>query len=301
MNIMNINDQKFSTSILVTSITTSQIFIIDGNSIICRFFYGMPERKSPDGINVNGLFGFIRFLLIFINENILSSNKPANIIICFDKARNNFRKNILTTYKQNRKTFCENFFHQMRLCEEMCEHFNILVDYHDEYEADDLIATYCEKFSADNKKEITIISNDKDLLQLVSDDKNIKLYNVAKKKYFNEEEVKTLMKIFPYQIPDFLAISGDPSDNISGIFKMGPKGAIKLLTKYKNLENIITFHKDPKFDFTIGRFFLQLTTLHKKVPLRNSQMDFYHLPYNKIINYLERYNFQDLKKYLYIN
>jgi DNA polymerase-1 len=280
--------------------STSQIFIIDGNSIICRFFYGMPERKSPDGINVNGLFGFIRFLLNFINENILSTEKPAKIIVCFDKARNNFRKNILPSYKQNRKTPCENFFHQIKLCEEMCEHFNIPVDYHNEYEADDLIATYCEKFSSDDSREIIVISNDKDLLQLVSDDKNIKLYNTAKKQYFNEYHVKNLMNVLPSQIPDLLAITGDASDNISGIFKIGPKTAVKLLEKYKNLENIIIFHKDPKFDFTTGRLFLKLTTLSKDAPLKHTNIDYYNLPYNKVIDYLERYNFKDLERYLYI-
>ena len=165
---------------------SEKIFIIDGNSIICRYFYGIPEKKSPDGININGVFGFARFLTSLIREKTFNEILPIKIIVCFDKATNNFRKKIASNYKQNRPPFPQNFFHQMNLCEEMCNTFNIPVDFHENYEADDLVASYCHKFNSPNT-HIIVLSNDKDLLQLVSNEKNIMVYNVAKKLYFNDE------------------------------------------------------------------------------------------------------------------
>ena len=80
-----------------------KLFLIDGNSIICRFFYGLPEKKSPDGLNVNGVFGFTRFLCHFIlkeTQQGLLEDKNISIIVCFDKAVNNFRKSLSTSYKK---------------------------------------------------------------------------------------------------------------------------------------------------------------------------------------------------------
>jgi DNA polymerase-1 len=300
----NLNDKDYKSmikkkndSIYKNENINEKIFIIDGNSIICRYFYGIPERKSPDGININGVFGFAKFLMSFFREKLFLEVLPIKIIVCFDKARNNFRKEIASNYKQNRSPFPENFFHQMNLCEEMCNYFNIPVDFHDRYEADDLIASYCHRFKKPNT-HIVVLSNDKDLLQLVSNKNNIIVYNVAKKLYFNEEEVKNTLSVLPHQIPEFLAISGDASDNISGIFKVGPKTAAKLLEKYENLENIIKSQEGIKTDFSMARFFLQLTLLYKEAPLQHSIVKFYHLPYNQIIEYFNRYNFQDLVKYL---
>lgn len=284
----------------VTQEITEKIFIIDGNSIICRYFYGIPEKKSPDGININGVFGFARFLISLIHEKIFKEVLPIKIIVCFDKARNNFRKQIASNYKQNRPLFPQNFFHQMNLCEEMCNFFNIPIDFHDKYEADDLVASYCDKLKSPNR-HIVVLSNDKDLLQLVSNDKNIIVYNVAKKFYFNEEEVIKSINIKPHQIPEFLAISGDMSDNISGVYKIGPKTAAKLLTKYENLENIIKSEEGLKTDFSVARFFLQLTTLYKNAPIKHSIINFYYPPYKQISDYFNRYGFNELNKYLEIN
>lgn len=279
---------------------TEKIFIIDGNSIICRYFFGIPEKKSPDGININGVFGFARFLISLIHEKVFQEILPIKIIVCFDKARNNFRKEIASNYKQNRPIFSPNFFHQMSLCEEMCNSFNIPVDFHDIYEADDLVASYCHKLKSPHR-HIIVLSNDKDLLQLVSNEKNIMVYNVAKKLYFNEEEVIKAMEVRPCQIPEFLAISGDASDNISGVYKVGPKTTAKLLAKYENLENIINSQEGIKTDFSVARFFLQLTTLHKQAPLKHSIINYYYPPFGEIINYFNRYGFQDLCKYLHEN
>ena len=96
------------------TVNFNKLFLIDGNSIICRFFYGLPEKKSPDGLNVNGVFGFTRFLCNFLHQETqkgLLEDTNISIIVCFDKAVNNFRKDLSPSYKKNRKPFSENFFH----------------------------------------------------------------------------------------------------------------------------------------------------------------------------------------------
>jgi DNA polymerase I len=263
------------------------LFLIDGNSIICRYFYGLPERKSPDGLNINGVFGFSRFLYNFLHQEITKNRPDFSVIICFDKAKNNFRKTILSTYKGNRKPFPENFFQQMRLCEEVCEYFNILIDYNDVYEADDLIATYCKKFKH-VVQNIYVLSNDKDLLQLVTS--GITVLNVAKKKYFNTNTVKNTMQIFPSQIPDFLAIAGDASDNISGIFSIGPKTTIKLLNEFGSLAEIIK----QKANFLPALEFLKLTKLIDNTPVKNTTLPIYSFPVEKVISCFKRYGFSEL-------
>lgn len=266
------------------------LLLIDGNSIICRYFFGLPEKKSPDGLNVNGVFGFSKFLF-----NLIKEKKNFHIIVCFDKATNNFRKEIYKTYKQNRPPFNENFFQQMRLCEELCNSFNIYTDDNLRYEADDLIATYCKVYK--NYFNIIVYSNDKDLLQLVNE--KITIYNVSKKKYFFPETVYEELKIRPNQIAEFLAISGDMSDNISGIFSIGPKTTIKLLNKYDNLENIILANENSKIDFKPAREFLKITKLIENVPIKHENLinnNCYFLPKEKINNYLNRYGFYELLK-----
>lgn len=276
----------------------TKLLLIDGNSIICRYFYGLPEKKTPDGLNVNGVFGFARFLSKLLVTEV--EKHHLSIVVAFDKASDNFRKEISNTYKKNRNPFPENFFHQMRLCEEICLHFNIPTDYHSNYEADDLIASYCE-FYKTKYKSIIVYSNDKDLLQLVNE--NTYVYNVAKKTLFDMEEVEKIIGITPQQIPEFLAIAGDASDNISGIPGIGPKTAIKLLKQEGSLEAIINSLHNLKKDFTPARDFLKLTELYKNSPIKNMELTYYQLPDDQILHALERFGFLELKhifrKYLY--
>lgn len=270
-----------------------KLFILDGNSIISRYYYGMPEKKSPDGLNVNGVFGFTRFLCNFLKKEVLNDKDCSNsIIVCFDRTRSNFRKEICPNYKKNRSPLPENFFYQMNLCEEVCGYFNIPTDHNNRYEADDLIASYCKNFESLPNISIKVLSNDKDLLQLVSN--IVHVFNVVKKKNFDEIAVLETMQIYPHQVAEFLAICGDASDNISGILNVGPKTTIKLLNKYGTLEDIINSEEGKKRDFTPARVFLQLTKLAQNAPLKNLSLSTYILPTDSIISYLHRYGFLEL-------
>lgn len=267
----------------------TKLILVDGNSVICRYFYGLPEKKSPDGLNINGVYGFIRFLIGFLQKEMYCSS--VSIVVLFDKASKNFRKRICSNYKKNRSPFPENFFHQMKICEEFCKTSSIPIDFHEEYEADDLIASYCD-FYKNQFEKIIIISNDKDLLQLV--DEKTEIYNAAKKQFYTTEEVKRLMQITPTQIPEFLAIAGDSSDNISGISGVGPKTAMKLLQEYGTLHNIINSELGKKKDFTPAVEYLKLTLLCKTSPLRNQILSQYLFSREDIKLYLERYGLLEM-------
>lgn len=105
--------------------------------------------------------------------------------------------------------------------------------------------------------------------------------------------------VYPNQIAEFLAISGDQSDNISGVFKVGPKTTIKLLHKYGNLNNIINSEEGKKKDFTCAREFLKLTKLFDEAPVKNIAIIDYDLPNEKILDCLNRYGFTELMRYFY--
>ncbi|OED45641.1 hypothetical protein AB836_00520 [Rickettsiales bacterium (ex Bugula neritina AB1)] len=267
-----------------------ELLLIDGNSIICRYFYGVPSRLTSDSLEVNALYCFTRFLINLIKRNI---NKYFSIIVLFDRTSNNFRKEILKSYKQNRPRPSENFFQQINLCEEVCDLLNVAVDYHKVYEADDLIASYKKLFHKHYKNsKVTIISTDKDLMQLVED--NVFFLNIFSKKFFNKTDVFEKMGVYPKQIADFLAICGDSSDNIPGIYKIGEKTAAKLLSKYEKLENIINSEEGKKKDFTPAILFKKLTTLKDDIQLNIEKFYKPNPKKEKFKNFLEQYNFIDL-------
>lgn len=267
-----------------------QLFLIDGNSLVCRYFYGTPSRTSNDNIEVNAVFSFMNFLINLINKNYKDST---SIVVLFDRASNNFRKKILTSYKQNRPKPSDNFFYQVNLCEEVCNVLNIPVDYHQEYEADDLIASY-QKIFCDNNNEgkVTIVTTDKDLMQLVQE--RVSVLNIFKKKYFNEIDVFNKIGVYPKQIPDFLAICGDSSDNIPGIYKIGEKTAAKLLLKYDNLDNILNSEEGIKKDFKPAILFRQLTLLKDDITVNINNIQPININTEKIEKFLQDYNFLEL-------
>lgn len=231
---------------------------IDSNSLICRFAFATDF--SPDGFGVGGVVGFGKFLLSLILES------PTSIVCLFDKCSNNFRKKLDANYKKNRAYF-PNIGYQVNLALELCKQSEIPVDYHEENEADDLIASY-----AHTHEDCLIISNDKDLLQLVSH--KTLVYNPFSKIIFTEEEVIKKFNIPPNQLKYFLALCGDQADNIKGINKIGPKTAVKILHTLsdKNLPICAVSKIFPQFDFTDFDLMLQLVSLNKNVEQKHKEL-----------------------------
>lgn len=229
--------------------------LIDSNGIVCRFAFATDF--APDGFSIGGVLGFCNLLLSLPND--------CEVICLFDKCSKNFRKTIDPTYKANREHFF-NIGYQTGLAMQICENSNILVDYHAEYEADDLIASYIKEGNS-----YKIITTDKDLLQLVSD--NVVVYNPFIKKNYYRDDVKEKFGVFPEYLKYFLALCGDSSDNIKGIEKIGPKTAAKIINSLSSWDINMIKQLYPKYDFTNFELYLSLVELCHNVPLKHTQFN----------------------------
>jgi DNA polymerase I-like protein with 3'-5' exonuclease and polymerase domains/5'-3' exonuclease len=214
-----------------------KILIIDSHALIHRAYHALPPMTSPQGENVNAVYGFASVLLRVIKEL-----KPDYIVTAFDSAGKTFRHEEFVEYKAKRPMVDDDLINQFPKSRELAEAFGIPVLAKTGYEADDIIGTVVEKLK--NKKNLLkiIVTGDLDSLQLV-DDENILVYTlkkgVSETITYNEEAVKTRFEgLLPNQMIDYKGLKGDPSDNIPGVKGIGEKTAIQLLQKFKTLEGV---------------------------------------------------------------
>ncbi|MEW5692760.1 MAG: DNA polymerase I [Candidatus Hydrogenedentota bacterium] len=252
--------------------------IIDGHSILYRSFYAIPEMTAPNGTPTNAVYGCIRYLLSIINEE-----KIKNLIWVLDSKEPTFRSLSYADYKAQRQPTPENLSLQIPILVELLEAMGVPVVTKPGYEADDVIATLSKHFSF--LYPVIIFSNDKDISQLIAP--NV-LVAVKKKddkfhRYLDSDGASLEFGVPPSKIVDLLGLSGDPSDNIPGVPGIGIKTAEKLLTKYKDLEdiyeqidsieperlkNILKLHKESAFKSR------ELVSLQFDVPLDFKQISF---------------------------
>ena len=208
-----------------------KIFLIDGSGFIFRAFYALPPLTNPDGIPINAVYGYCNMIL-----NIYEKFKPEKIIVVFDTKKKTFRNDIYKDYKSNRKEPPEELIPQFSIIREATDALQIPRIEIDGYEADDIIASYTKE--AEKKGlSVTIVSSDKDLMQLVN--KNTKMYDSMKNNYIGIKEVKEKFGVEPSKLIDVLALAGDSIDNIPGVSGIGIKTAAELINSYNNLENIL--------------------------------------------------------------
>ena len=208
-----------------------KIYLIDWNSFIYRMYYWLPEFSTKDWKIVNAVFGMAKF---FTNQ--LKKEKPEYLIFIKDAKWDNFRHKIYSDYKATRDRMPDNLRDQIQDIEDMINMMWVDIIEIDWYEADDVIWTLSKKFCWKNWYEVDILTWDKDLYSLVSD--NIKIYDTQKKKKFWPEEAKEKFWVDSKYIIDYLAIVWDISDNIPGIAWFWPKKAIELINTFWSLENI---------------------------------------------------------------
>ena len=165
-----------------------------------------------------------------------SNYKPTHFAVIFDSARKNFRNDIYKEYKANRTEAPEDLVPQFEYIRKSVKAFNLPSIELPNYEADDLIATYAKQIIKAGAK-VTVISSDKDLMQLVSDD--IRLYDPMKSKVLGEKEVIEKFGVKPNQVIDVQSLAGDSSDNIPGVPGIGIKTASELINKYKTLDTLL--------------------------------------------------------------
>mgnify|MGYP000501124755 CR=1 FL=1 len=218
----------------------SKLVIFDGNAIMYRAFHALPPLTSKSGVQINALYGLVSMLI-----NIVENLKPTHIIFCFDEKEKTFRQDLLPTYQSQRPKTPSELIPQFKMAREFLKSVNIPVYSKSGFEADDVIGTLCAKTQMLKKQminETIIVTGDRDILQLVDDKKNIKLFmpigGLSNGKIFMETQTVERMGVLPPQIADLKSLVGDPSDNYFGIAGIGPKTAISLLSKYKTLNGI---------------------------------------------------------------
>ena len=218
---------------------TDHFYLIDGSGYIFRAYYALPplSRKS-DGLPTGAVNGFCTMLykLLEDSRSDAGKNKPTHFVVIFDSARKNFRNEIYKDYKANRTETPEDLAPQFEYIRKSVEAFNVTSTEMLNYEADDLIATYTDKIIKKGAK-VTIVSGDKDLMQLVKP--GVRLYDPMKSRVLGNKEVKEKFGVEPSKVVDVQALAGDSSDNVPGVPGIGIKTAAELINKYKSLETLL--------------------------------------------------------------
>ena len=213
-----------------------KIILVDGNNLLFRSYYATAYSgnfmNNSKGFPTNALFGFTNMI-----NKIIKEEKPEYIIVAFDKGKT-FRHDKYEGYKDGRTAMPDELRVQFPVAKEMLEYMGIKYYEIDNYEADDIIGTFSEYCNKDSEYVGTIISSDKDLLQLISDDVDIKLLKQKDYIRYNRDSFYKDYGIEPENIVDLKALMGDSSDNISGVKGVGEKTALKLLHEYKTLDGI---------------------------------------------------------------
>ena len=218
---------------------TDHFYLIDGSGYIFRAYYALPplSRKS-DGLPTGAVYGFCTMLYKLLEDSRSddSKNKPTHFAVTFDSARKNFRNEIYKEYKANRTETPEDLAPQFEYIRKSVEAFNVTSAEMFNYEADDLIATYTDQILKKGAK-VTIVSSDKDFMQLVKP--GVRLYDPMKSKVLGNKEVKEKFGVEPNKVIDVQALAGDSSDNVPGVPGIGIKTAAELINKYKSLETLL--------------------------------------------------------------
>ncbi|UPY38064.1 DNA polymerase I [Sediminicoccus sp. KRV36] len=244
------------------------LILIDGSGYIFRAFHALPPMTRPDGTPVNAVFGFAQIL-----ERFLSQNVSTHIAVIFDTARTTFRSEIYPAYKAHRPEPPEELVPQFALIREATEAFGVARVELAGFEADDLIAAYAKAFEAEGGR-VTIVSSDKDLMQLIRE--HVIMLDPIKQKPIREAEVLEKFGVAPNKVAEVQALAGDATDNVPGVPGIGVKTAASLLAEYGDLETLLARAgeiKQPKRrellleHAEMARISLRLVTLDENAPL----------------------------------
>ncbi len=218
---------------------TDHFYLIDGSGYIFRAYYALPPltRKS-DGLPTGAVSGFCSMLFKLLEDSKSNENKhkPTHFAVIFDSARKTFRNEIYSDYKANRSEAPDDLAPQFEYIRKSVLAFNLPSVDLINYEADDLIATYVDQILKKGAK-VTIVSSDKDLMQLFKNE--VRIFDPMKNKFISEEDVQNKFGVDPSKVVDVQALAGDSSDNVPGVPGIGVKTAAELINKYGNLEKLL--------------------------------------------------------------
>ncbi len=262
---------------------SDHFYLIDGSGYIFRAYYALPPltRKS-DGLPVGAVSGFCNMLFKLLEDSKSDDNleKPTHFAVIFDSARKNFRNEIYSEYKGNRSDAPDDLIPQFEFIRQSVKAFNLPSIELINYEADDLIATYVEKI-LDFGAKVTIVSSDKDLMQLYK--KGVRIYDPMKNKFINQDDVQNKFGVTPEKVIDVQSLAGDSTDNVPGVPGIGIKTAAELINQYGTLENLLKnaskIKQNKRRETLINNkdeaiISKKLVTLKKDVPVKNKIEEF---------------------------
>ena len=259
--------------------TRNHLHLIDGSGFIFRAYYALPPLTRSDGLPVGAVAGFCNMIYKLLGDGD-KRNTPSHIAVVFDHKGDTFRSAIYPDYKKNRSTPPEDLIPQFDLIRSATRAFGLACIERRGYEADDIIATYAKQGESKGWK-VTIISSDKDLMQLVS--QQVTMWDTMKNKKIGVAEVKEKFGVDPDSVIDVQALAGDSIDNIPGATGIGIKTASQLINEFGSLEELLDkadqikqpkrreVLTDEREKILISK---KLVTLTKKVPLDQSVDDF---------------------------
>lgn len=215
-----------------------KLVLIDGHSILNRAFYGVPDLSNAKGLHTNAIFGFLNILF-----KILEEEHPDYLAVAFDVHAPTFRHQMYEAYKGTRKPMPEELREQVPVMKEVLQAMGITIMEQAGLEADDILGTLAKKAEAEGM-EVSLVSGDRDLLQIATEHIKIRIPKTKMGRTeiedYYAEDVKALYQVTPTQFIELKALMGDTSDNIPGVPKVGEKTAIALMTEYGSIDNIYT-------------------------------------------------------------
>ena len=211
------------------------LYLVDGSAYIFRAYYSLPPLTNPQGVPVGAVAGYSNMLWKLASD-LHAADGPTHMAVVLDKAGTSFRNEIYDQYKANRPPAPEDLRPQFPLIRDATLAFSLPMIEEENVEADDMIASYTKAARAQGW-DVSIISSDKDLMQLVGD--GVDMFDTMKDKRIGREEVIEKFGVGPELVGDVLALMGDSSDNVPGVPGIGPKTATKLITEYGSLDAVL--------------------------------------------------------------
>jgi len=207
-----------------------RLFLVDGSSYIFRAFFGVPLRFNTQGLPTNAILGFTNMMV-----DLLRRHRPEYIAVVLDAGKENFRHRLFAGYKSQRPKLPSALIPQLPYLRPVLDALGLPAIELADYEADDVIASLCKAF-ADPERRITVVSADKDLMQLVGD--GVNLLDATRRRWIGAAEVRQKFGVLPRQVIEVMGLMGDAVDNIPGVRGIGAKTAMALIQRFHSLENL---------------------------------------------------------------
>ena len=277
-----------------------RLIIIDGNSIINRAFYALPDMSNSEGLKKNAIFGFVRMMF-----KIIEDYQPTHMSVAFDKKAPTFRHKQYADYKAGRKKMPDELAQQLQPLKDLLDKFNINRLELEGYEADDLIGTVA-RLGEENDFKVYIVTGDKDAIQLASHKTTtlITKKGVGEVEEYDYDSVLERYEMTPTQFIDLKGLMGDKSDNIPGVPGVGEKTGIKLLKQYSTIENLIehtdelkgSIKKKIEENKDLALMSKELATIITNVPIEVKLEDLEYGDYNKddVVEKFKEFGFTSL-------